>query len=68
MRIQHAVWGDEVAGYGPFRWHVERWLRPAWWLLHAGCAVAAAASRTISWAGIDYRIDGPRDVALRREP
>ena len=68
MRIQRALWGDAVAGDVPFRWQVDRWLRPAWWLLHAGCAAAAAASRTIRWAGVAYRIDGPRDVAVRREP
>jgi len=68
MRIQHALWGDSPVRHGQFRWHVERWLRPAWWLLHVGCALAAAASRTIRWAGIDYRIDGPRSVTLRRPP
>ena len=44
----------------------ERWRRPVWWLIHALSAVAAPLSRTIEWAGIRYRVNGPQSVIVER--
>ncbi len=65
--IERALWPD-LAG-GPRdrrRWLAERWLRPVWWLVHSLSAAAAPLSRTIDWAGIRYRVNGPQDVVIER--
>jgi hypothetical protein len=67
QRIQAAIWGKAVAGDSRRRWAIDRWLRPIWWLLHAGCAAAAALSRTIRWAGVTYRIAAGRAVLAKRD-
>ena len=67
LRIQRALWPE----IGPtrlekLRWRVDSLLRPVWWLLHALCAAGAPLSRTIDWAGVRYRVDGPQIVAVER--
>jgi Glycosyltransferase like family 2 len=64
--IQRALWPDLDGARDERRWRAERWLRPAWWLIHALSAAAAPLSRTIDWAGIRYRVNGPQSVIVER--
>ncbi|HZZ60137.1 MAG TPA: glycosyltransferase family 2 protein [Roseiarcus sp.] len=64
--LQRALWPDLGGPRDARRWQAERWLRPVWWLVHALAAAAAPLSRTIDWAGIRYRVNGPQDVIVER--
>ncbi len=64
--IQRALWPDLEGGRDERRWFAERWLRPVWWLIHSLAAAAAPLSRTIDWAGIRYRVNGPQSVIVER--
>jgi len=64
--IQRALWPDLEGARDARRWRAERWLRPVWWLIHALSAAGAPLSRTIEWAGIRYRVNGPQDVIVER--
>ena len=65
--IERALWPDlDKGARDRRRWLAERWLRPVWWLVHAVSAAAAPLSRTIDWAGIRYRVNGPQDVVVER--
>ncbi|HKN27651.1 MAG TPA: glycosyltransferase [Roseiarcus sp.] len=64
--IQRALWPDLDGARDERRWLAERWLRPVWWLVHALSAAAAPLSRTIEWAGIRYRVNGPQSVIVER--
>ena len=64
--IQRALWPHLEGARDERRWLAERWLRPLWWIVHALSAAAAPLSRTIEWAGIRYRVNGPQDVIVER--
>lgn len=64
--LQLALWPEIDGPQENRRWIVERLLRPAWWMLHAASAAAAARSRTIDWAGVRYRVDAPQSVTIER--
>jgi Glycosyl transferase family 21 len=62
--IQRSLWPELDRAHDGRRWLAERWLRPVWWLAHALSAAAAPLTRTIDWAGIRYRVNGPQSVIV----
>lgn len=44
----------------------DRWLVPLWTALHAGCALSAAASTRMWWAGTLYEFGGPTTTRVIR--
>ena len=62
--IQTALWPEVDGPADRRRWRAERLMRPVWHLMHALSAAGAPLSRTISWAGIRYRMNGPQDVVV----
>jgi cellulose synthase/poly-beta-1,6-N-acetylglucosamine synthase-like glycosyltransferase len=67
--LQKALWQGLEGPRDNGRWRVESLLRPVWRLLHALSAAGAPLSRTIDWAGIRYRVNGPQDIVVtRRNP
>jgi hypothetical protein len=62
--IQRSLWPQIDRAYDGRRWLAERWLRPVWWLVHALSVAAAPLSRTIDWAGVRYRVNGPQSVIV----
>jgi hypothetical protein len=67
--LQKALWQGLEGPRDDRRWRAERLLRPVWQLLHALSTAGAPLSRTIDWAGIRYRVNGPQDIVVtRRSP
>lgn len=67
--LQKALWNGLEGPRDDRRWRAERLLRPVWHLVHALSAAGAPLSRTIDWAGIRYRVNGPQDIVVtRRSP
>jgi hypothetical protein len=64
--VQRALWPDLSGPRDDRRWRAERLLRPVWWMMHALSAAGAPLARTIDWAGIRYRVDGPQSVIVER--
>jgi hypothetical protein len=62
--IQHALWPDSEGASEDNRWRVERLMRPFWHCAHAMCAAIAPFSRTIDWAGVRYRVEGPQSLVI----
>ena len=62
--IQRSLWPELDRARDGRRWLAERWLRPVWFLIHALSAAAAPLSRTIDWAGVRYRVNGPQSVIV----
>jgi cellulose synthase/poly-beta-1,6-N-acetylglucosamine synthase-like glycosyltransferase len=64
--VQRALWPDLSGPRDDRRWRIERLMRPVWHLMHALSAAGAPLSRTIDWAGIRYRVEGPQAVIVER--
>ena len=64
--LQRALWPEVHGPRDDRRWRVERLMRPVWHGLHAVAAAGAPFSRTIDWAGIRYRMNGPQDIVIER--
>jgi hypothetical protein len=62
--IERALWPELDGPAVQRRWRAERLLRPVWHMIHACSAAAAPRSRTISWSGIRYRMNGPQDIVV----
>jgi len=62
--IQRSLWPELHGARDARRWRAERWLRPVWQLVHALSVAAAPLSRTIDWAGVRYRVNGPQSVIV----
>jgi hypothetical protein len=68
--LQRVLWPEIDGPRDERRWRVERLMRPVWHLMHAVSAAGAPLSRTIDWAGVRYRVEGPQTVIIeaRKSP
>ena len=64
--LQKALWPEVGGSRDDRRWRIERLMRPVWHMAHALAAAGAPLSRTIDWAGVRYRVNGPQNVIVER--